>query len=424
MSERSARGGAIMSRPIGLLRLPREVRFGFGARAAVASLASGFGERVAFVVDPFLADTDDFRAVLTGTQERGCRTQVLADVPPELPVDSVQNAAEVLRSFSPDVIVGYGGGSALDAAKLVALLLAHPAPLDQYYGENAVPGPVTPLIAVPTTAGTGSEVTPVAVVSDPSRAVKVGISSPHLIPAVAVVDPELTMTAPPGVTVYAGIDAFVHAVESFTAAPLADIGADRLPVFVGRDVLTEPLSLEAASLIHRSLPAALANPADRRAREEMSRASLLAGMAFGSAGTHVSHAIQYPVGALTHTPHGLGTGMLLPYVLQAFLPVIADRLAELGTALGLDAEGDESTRAQAAVDAIAELCGRIGLPSSLAELGVSEADRGQVVTLSLQARRLVDIAPIPVDEQLMGAIFDAALAGDRSLLFGTVEAGR
>jgi len=413
-----------MSDHIGVLRLPREVRFGFGARTAVAGLAAAFGERVAFVVDPFLADTDDFRAVLTQAHDRGCRTELLADVPPELPVASVETAAEALRSFSPDVIVGYGGGSALDAAKLVALLLAHPAPLDRYYGENAVPGPVTPLVAVPTTAGTGSEVTPVAVVSDPSRAVKVGVSSPHLIPAVAVVDPELTMTAPAGVTTYAGIDAFVHAVESFTAAPVADVGADRLPVFVGRDALTEPLSLEAARLIHRSLPVALAHPADRRAREEMSRASLLAGMAFGSAGTHVSHAMQYPIGALTHTPHGLGTGTLLPFVLQAFLPAIADRLAVLGDALALDAEGDELARAQAAVDAIAELCARIGLPASLAELGVTEADREQVVTLSLQARRLVDIAPSPVDVHLMGAIFDAALAGDRSLLSGALEARR
>ncbi|HWL77893.1 iron-containing alcohol dehydrogenase [Microbacterium sp.] len=405
-----------MSEHIGLLRLPREVRFGFGARRAVAGLAAGFGERVAFVVDPFLAETDDFRAVLAETHDRGCRTEVIADVPPELPVGAVQDAAEALRPFGADVIVGYGGGSALDAAKLVSLLLAHPAPLDRYYGENAVPGPVTPLVAVPTTAGTGSEVTPVAVVSDPSRAVKVGISSPHLIPAIAVVDPELTMSAPAGVTAYAGIDAFVHAVESFTAAPLADVGAERLPVFVGRDVLTEPLSLEAARLIHRSLPVAIANPGDRRAREEMSRASLLAGMAFGSAGTHISHAVQYPIGALTHTPHGLGTGMLLPYVLQAFLPAIPDRLAVLGEALGLDAAGDERARAQATVDAIADLCARIGLPTSLAELGVSHADREQVVTLSLQARRLVDIAPQPVDEQLMGAIFDAAFAGDRSRL--------
>jgi alcohol dehydrogenase len=345
----------------------------------------------------------------------------VTDVPAELPVDAVTASAERVREFGPDVIVGVGGGSALDAAKLVALLIAHPGPASAYYGENQVPGPVIPLIAVPTTAGTGSEVTPVAVVSDATREVKVGISSPRLIPAVAVVDPELTVGAPASVTAHAGIDAFVHAVESFTASALEVGDEAELPVFVGRNILTDSLSLEAAALIFRALPRALENPGDREAREDMARASLLAGMAFGSAGTHLSHAIQYPVGALTHTPHGLGTGTLLPYVLQACLPAIPERLARLGTALGCPADGDVRERAQAAVDAVAGLCERIGLPRSLAELGGDvRAERDRIIRLSLQARRLVGIAPVPADEAIVGAIVDAALAGDRGLLIPAV----
>ena len=400
----------------GLLRLPGEIRFGWGTRHAVPALAACYGTRVAFVVDPFLAQTDAFAQILAATGEHGAQTLVVTDVPPELPVDAVSACAERVRAFAPDVIVGVGGGSALDAAKLVALLISHPGPASRYYGENQVPGPVVPLIAVPTTAGTGSEVTPVAVVSDGSREVKVGISSPRLIPAIAVVDPELTIGAPPSVTAHAGIDAFVHAVESFTTAPL-DVGAQSdLPVFVGRDILTDTLSLEAAALIFRALPRALEDPADRQAREDMARASLLAGMAFGSAGTHLSHAIQYPVGALTHTPHGLGTGTLLPYVLQACVPAIPDRLARLGSALGVASDGDVQSRAQAAVDAIADLCARIGLPRSLAELGDIAPERDRIIRLSLQARRLVGIAPVPADETIVGAIVDAALAGDRTLL--------
>lgn len=406
---------------IGVLRLPREVRFGFGARASAADIAASFGTRVAVVADAFLADTDAFRSVRSGIEAKGADVVVVTDVPAELPVAAVSSAADSLREFSPDVVIGYGGGSALDAAKLVALLLAHPGALDRFYGENAVPGPVVPLIAMPTTAGTGSEVTPVAVVSDPEREMKVGVSSPHLIPAIAIVDPELTMSAPASVTAHAGIDAFVHAVESYTAAPVADIGVASLPVFVGRNALADPLSLEAAALIFRALPAALADPGDRNAREDMSRASLLAGMAFGSAGTHLSHAIQYPIGAVTHTPHGLGTGMLLPYVLQACLPGATERLARLGEALGGSAEGPVADRAQAAVDAVAGLCERIGLPRSLSELGADPADRDRIVALSLEARRLVDIAPLPADEALVGAIIDAAFAGDRSRLKNTAR---
>jgi alcohol dehydrogenase len=408
----------------GVLRLPSDVRFGYGSRVALPSLAARFGNRVAFVADPFLARTPEFAEALRAVRAAGLETLVLSDVPAELPVQAVVDAAETVRRFAPDVIVGYGGGSALDAAKVVSLLVSYGGSPGDYYGENAVPGPVVPLIAVPTTAGTGSEVTPVAVVSDPAREVKVGISSPWLVPAIALVDPELTVGAPPSVTAHAGIDAFVHAVESYTAASIPLDHSSVLPVFVGRNVLTDPLSLEAAALIHEALPVVLARPTDRDARERMARASLFAGAAFGSAGTHLSHALQYPIGALTHTPHGLGTGLLLPYVLQASLSAVPDRLARLGEALGVAADGDEVSRAQATVDAIAVLCERIGLPCSLAEIGITAADRERVIALTLQARRLVGIAPITADEITVGAIFDAALAGERTLLTTLTEPTR
>ncbi|WP_082561617.1 iron-containing alcohol dehydrogenase [Microbacterium sp. Root61] len=405
-----------MSASSGILRLPRDVRYGYGVSAAVAELAAGYGSRVVFVADPFLATTPEFDRILQSTRATGAEVLVLTDVPPELPVSAVLRAGEAARTFAPDVVVGYGGGSALDQAKLVALLISYPPPLETYYGENAVPGPVTPLIAVPTTAGTGSEVTPVAVVSDPARAMKVGISSPHLIPSVAIVDPALTLGAPVGVTTYAGIDALVHAVESYTAAELELTHTAVMPVFIGRNELTESLSLEAAALIFHALPTAVHSPDDRDARAAMSRGSLLAGMAFGAAGTHLSHAIQYPVGAITHTPHGLGTGMLLPFVLQACLIAVPERLARLGAALGLPADGSVLQRAQATVDAIDDLTARIGLPRSLAELGIGQADRDSIVDLALQSSRLIGIAPIHADRVMIASIVDAAIAGNRSLL--------
>ncbi|GAA1466295.1 iron-containing alcohol dehydrogenase [Microbacterium thalassium] len=405
-----------MTGALGILRLPSDVRFGYGVRAGIATATAAIGRRAFVVADPFLATTPAFAETVEALEAAGVATHIHTEVPPELPVPVVHDAGRAAARFGPDVVIGYGGGSALDAAKLVALLVSHGGDLDGYYGENAVPGPVVPLVAVPTTAGTGSEVTPVAVVSDPDRELKVGISSPHLIPRAAFVDPELTLGAPPSVTAHAGIDAFVHAVESFTAAALpVDLGG-ALPVFVGRNALTDVLSLEAAGLIHSALPAALADPGDRGARADMAHGSLLAGMAFGAAGTHLSHAIQYPVGAMTHTPHGLGTGTLLPYVLQACLPATVPRLARLGDALGLPAEDDPARRAQGTVDAIAALCARVDLPGSLADLGIRPQDAPGIVDLTLQVRRLVQIAPVTADATFLRRIVDAAIAGDRAAL--------
>ncbi|GGH42452.1 iron-containing alcohol dehydrogenase [Microbacterium album] len=405
-----------MSAEFGVLRLPEEIRFGWGARASVPGIVRALGVRALVVTDAVLAGTPHFRDLMAEIEGAGVGVTVQTDVPAELPMTAIVRLAEAARNLAPDVVVGYGGGSALDAAKLVALLLTHGGTLPDYYGENRVPGPVLPLVAIPTTAGTGSEVTPVAVISDPDRELKVGVSSPRLIPRVAVVDPELTVGAPRGVTAHAGIDAFVHAVESFTARDLVPAQTAPLPVFVGRNALTAPLSLEAAALIHEALPRVIDDPADVAARTAMARGSLLAGMAFGAAGTHLSHAIQYPVGALTHTPHGLGTGTLLPFVMQACAAAVPDRLARLGEALGLPPHGTVAARAQSAVDAIAALCARIGLPPSLAELGISETELDRIVELTLMSARLVTISPLPQDAEAVARIVRAAHVGDRSLL--------
>ncbi|GAA2077886.1 iron-containing alcohol dehydrogenase [Pseudolysinimonas kribbensis] len=395
---------------IGVLRLPRTIEFGWGARAALPRIVSPLGRRAFVVVDPFLATTPAFREAVAALEASGIETHVHTDVLPELPVDSLQASAEAARAVRPDVVIGYGGGSALDASKLVALLLAHGGALPDYYGENAVPGPVLPLVAVPTTAGTGSEVTPVAVVADPARAVKVGISSPYLIPTAALVDPELSAAAPAGVTAHAGIDALVHAVESFTGRPLEPTWSTTPPVFVGRNLLTEPLSLEAIRLIGTSIESAVTHPTDRTAREDMARGSLLAGMAFGPTGTHLSHALQYPIGALTHTPHGLGTGLMLPYVLAACAAAIPEQLALVGQALGVDGS------AQVAIRRIADIDRAIGLPHSLQDIGLTREQLPGIAELALGSARLIAITPVPVDAALLERILEAAWSGDLASL--------
>lgn len=391
----------------GTLRLPARVHFGYGSRSLVGDVARRHGERVLAIVDPFLLGTPLHDELLDGL--KGLDVRVHSDITPELPVDTLDAAGAIAREHDADVIVAVGGGSALDAAKLVALLAAHGGPLRRYYGENLVPGPVRPVVALPTTAGTGSEVTPVAVVSDPERELKVGISSPFLVPAAALVDPELTLGGPPGVTACSGIDALVHAVESYTARAFDHDPSAPLPVFTGRNALTEPVSLLAARHLGPWLPVAVASPGDRHARAEVAKGSLLAGIAFGSTGTHLCHALQYPIGALTGTPHGLGTGLLLPYVLRAVSadPVTARRVSDLGAAIG----GVPESTVDATIARVVDINAAIGIPATLAEIGVRREDLPRVADLAFGVRRLVGIAPIEASRDALLHILESAHQG-------------
>ncbi len=399
-------------RTTGTLRLPARVHFGYGARAQIPELLALHGRRVLAVVDPFLTGTDLFRDTLAELEDADIEVAIYSDIRPELPVTSLDAASDFARDCAPDVILAIGGGSALDAAKLIGLLASHGGPLSRFYGENAVPGPVIPVVAVPTTAGTGSEVTPVAVVSDPDRELKVGISSPHLIPVAAVVDPEFTIGTPPSVTAFSGIDALVHAVESYTAAPLETEWAGPLSVFTGRNVFSDALALQAAGKLGTWLTVAVAEPANRRAREEVALGSLLAGISFGPTGTHLSHALQYPIGAITKTPHGLGTGLMLPYVLDACRtdPAVAARIAAIGTALGSNAEGT-AERADDAVTSIVRINHAIGVAASLADIGITRDQLPHIAGLAMRSTRLISISPIAATRELLLEILEHALAG-------------
>lgn len=399
----------------GVMRAPDAVLFGRGARASLPAYVADLGARALVVVDPFLAGTASFVESLDALQAVGIAVRVHSDVVPELPVGEVVAAAEAARGWKPDVVVAYGGGSALDLGKLVALLLSQPGPLSDYYGENRVRGPVLPIVAVPTTAGTGSEATPVAVVSDPDRELKVGVSDARLVPRVAIVDPDLTVGAPAGVTAYSGIDAIVHCAESFTAIHREPEWTERLPVFVGRNRMSALYALDGLRAMGDALPRAVADGGDLEAREQMAWGSLLGGLAFGSGGTHLSHALQYPIGAMTHTPHGLGTGLMLPYVLQACRAQTSPQLAQIAEALGVGG-ATEADDAQAAIDRLAAICEEIGLPASLADLGITREQLPRIAELAAGVTRLAALASIDATPDLLERILDAAYDGDRSRL--------
>ena len=356
-------------------------------------------DRALVVTDSVIAAAPPGRTVLGSLESAGVETVVFDGGVPELPLDVVLEAIRFGKAGAPDCVIGLGGGSSIDLAKLVALGIAHGDDLRRFYGEEQIPGPVAPVVAIPTTAGTGSEVTPVAVITDPDALLKVGISSRALIPAVAVVDPRLTYGCPANVTAFAGIDALAHAVEAFTAADR------RLPpgspaVFVGKNTLSDTFALRAIAEIAPHLRGALED--EPRARDAVALGSLCAGLAFGTAGTAVAHALQYPIGARTHTPHGLGTGLLLAYAMQFNRPVREGELAEVARAMEVDD----------AIPAVARLAADVGVPASLAEIGVREEELGELAEQATGVTRLLENNPREAGARELSEILAAAWKGE------------
>lgn len=394
----------------GTIRAPRELVFGSGQRHSLGRIANKLGGRALVVTDARLAADAEFAATIEQLEKAGLAVRVDDTTLPDVPVDSAAASAAAARDFAPDVVVGIGGGSCLDMAKCLAVLLTHGGRPQDYYGEYNVPGPVMPIIALPTTAGTGSEVTPVAVLSDAERSLKVGISSPHIIPTASICDPDLTLTCPPGLTAVAGADALTHAIEAFTAIrrdPVAGIAQER--VFIGKNAFSDHFALRAISLLWQGLEAAYKDGSNTRAREKVMMGATFAGLAFGVAGTAAAHAIQYPVGALTHTAHGAGVACLMPYVMRWNAPQISGELAEIAGATGLDG-------ADEVIPAVAALFSRLGIAPTLRELGLEEDRLDWVAEQSCGIARLVQNNPRPLPLPDMRRLVAAAYSGDASLL--------
>jgi alcohol dehydrogenase class IV len=401
----------------GLTRAPRAIVFGLGQRRALGRIAAQVGRTVFVCTDQRLSAEPVFTAMMDDLKSNGAAVRVYDRTLAELPLSCIDEAVQHASSFGADLVIGIGGGSCMDLAKVVALLLAHGGHPRDYYGEFKVPAPVVPILAVPTTAGTGSEVTPVAVLGDPERAMKVGISSPHLIAHTAICDPELTFTCPPSLTAVSGADALTHAIEAFTAIvrpATPTLATDH--VFVGKNTLSDAYALQAIRLLSRFLPDAVSNGGNEAARVAVMQGALLAGLAFGTAGTAAAHAIQYPVGALTHTPHGAGVAQLMPYVMAFNRSSCPAAMAAMARAM--DAKGDQTEEAlsRAAVTAVADLFASIGIPKTLAELGLPADRIDWTAEQSLASQRLVKNNPRELDRAAMKSIIDAAFTGDLARL--------
>lgn len=391
------------------------VHFGLGTAELAGPLARIHGRRVFVCTDPVLTEHGVPTPVLASLRAAGLIVDSHLGGEPEVSRLAVEAAAAAAAKFAPDVILGIGGGSNLDMAKGVALLLAHGGRLPDYYGESRVPGPVTPIIAVPTTAGTGSEVTPVAVFSDNERALKAGVSSPFLLPVAAVVDPLLTLTCPKTVTAHSGLDALSHAIEATCAASYRTFPPDVTlgRVFTGKNPYSDSLAAAAIDLVAAHLFPAYDDGSNLVAREGMMLASLLAGLAFSAAGTGVVHALQYPLGARTHTAHGHGNALLMPAVLRFNVAERPQELAHVARTLGAASiEVGDDAAARLAPAAVAQLAARVGVAPGLRHIGLAWEDLPAIAQAATGIERLVRANPRLVTEADLLAILRDAFNGE------------
>ncbi|MBU3055079.1 iron-containing alcohol dehydrogenase [Pseudomonas indica] len=370
-----------------------------GSSRRLAAICRERGARsVLIVTDPGITRFGLLNDVLPGFSAEDLAVavfdQVLADPPEAVVLDAVQRA----RDIGAGLIVGFGGGSSMDVAKLVALL-AHPQcgqGLKDIYGVGNARGQRLPLIQVPTTAGTGSEVTPIAIVTT-GETTKMGVVSPMLLPDLALLDADLTLGLPPAVTAATGIDAMVHAIESYTSA-------------LKKNPLSDLLAREALRLLANNLDQAVHNGQNREARQAMLLGACLAGQAFANAPVAAVHALAYPLGGHFHIPHGLSNALVLPHVLRFNAPAATPLYAELAPLLlgeRLKPGSAESLTAQF-IDELAALNERHGLPSRLRDAGVPEAMLQQLASDAMLQQRLLVNNPREVTEADVLAIYQAA----------------
>jgi len=347
-------------------KVPGTIHVGVGCHERVAAEAARIGGgNVLVITDRNVLATPTASKVIELLSSAGLLRGLFSDIPFEPTTTEVEKGLASLQEAKADTIVAIGGGSVIDTAKAVAVLATNGGAIVDYKGANKVKKPKLPLMAVSTTAGTGSEVTRYTIITDPVTSVKMVIIDPHLIPEVAVVDPLFTVTTSPLVTASTGVDALTHAIEAY--------------VSVRSNTLTDLLALSAIRRIAPSIRAAFKNGEDLTARTMMHVAALEAGMAFSNSSVALVHGMARPIGAYFQKPHGISNSALLPYVMEWSFAGALPRYAEIAAALGVDTGGlNETEAAQRAVTEVRALCRDLQIPG-LTGLGI---DPNQLMALA------------------------------------------
>ncbi len=357
-----------VDRVINLTR-PREVAFGPGAASGLADWVTRRGlAHPLIVADAFNAE----RIGLLGFRDK---VEVFSAFRPEPDTNDLAALLAAADASRPDVVIGFGGGSAMDLAKLAAVLPSSGQSLADVVGVDKVIGRRPALVQVPTTAGTGSEAGSRGLVTDPASLNKLAVQSDHMLADFAVVDPELTLSAPRAVTVATGVDALAHCVEAFTSRKAHQT--------------IDLYALEGIRLVGASLPRASVDGSDRKARAGMALAAFYGGLCLGPVNTTAGHAVAYPLGTRHHIPHGAANALIFPHVLAFNAPAAPERTATVLTALGLEPSAEPSV----VFDAAYRWCAKLGCEMQLSALGVPENDLPVMAREAHAIRRLLDNNP-------------------------------
>lgn len=340
---------------------PTAIEFGWGALARLPELVKSLGgKRVLVVGDPGVAKAGLVDRVIA-TLGSGVPVTTFTDIESDPDASSVDAGVQVARSKECDLIIGVGGGSAMDVAKVIGVMLTNPGNVRDYSGMGKIGRPGVPVIAIPTTSGTGSELTIWSVLSEKDKQQKFGVGSVLNCARIALLDPELTVSLPPAITAATGIDALTHALESY--------------VNTATQPISEAMSEQSMTLIARSLRLAVAQPGNRQARADMLLASTLAAMAFNSTRLGLVHAYAMPLGSRFHIPHGLANAIMLPVVMRYNLPGNLAKFARIAEIFGEPMAGlSLRDAAERSVTAIEQLKADVGITARLGDFGMTEAD--------------------------------------------------
>jgi alcohol dehydrogenase class IV len=379
---------------ITLLQVPR-LTIGSGCLAECRQFLIDRGvTRVLAIAPPFA------RKMAERVLEDIPHTQIDDAIDAEPSVTSFNAVLARAQAFQPDAVVGLGGGSALDVAKLVAALIDGQQKIGEVFGIGLLKGRSTLLVCVPTTAGTGSEVSPNAILLDDADEMKKGVISPWLVPDAAFIDAELTLSVPSAVTAATGLDALTHCIEAYTnkfAHPVVDVWA-----------------IEGVRLIAGSLADAVREPSNLAAREKMALGSLYGGLCLGPVNTAAVHALSYPLGGRYHVAHGHANAILLPHVTRFNISAAAVRYATIALALGAPPAASNEATAKAGIARLWRLIDATELEMSLSALGIDEDDTPQLAAAGLGVTRLMKNNPRPMTQEDAEDIYRAAFRGARN----------
>lgn len=375
----------------------KSIVFGAGAIARLGEIARPLaGARIALVTDKGVVASGLVEPALSSLRAAGIEVSVFDAVVADPPEAVVMAAVEAATAAGAQGVIGLGGGSSMDVAKLVALLAAGRESLSDIYGVGFAKGPRLPLILVPTTSGTGSEVTPISIVTTGENEKK-GVVSPVILPDVALLDPDLTLGLPPHVTAATGIDAMVHAIEAYASAS------------PNNNPLSRMLARQALQLLGGALLKAVRDGADRQARGDMLLGAMLAGQAFGNSPVAAVHALAYPIGGRYHVPHGLSNALVLPHVIRFNAPAAAAVYAEIAADLFPElADTAAGMRADAFAEALAGLAPACKLESRLRDVGIPQEALPTLAADAMKQTRLLVNNPRPLTEADALAIYRQA----------------